>query len=730
MKSITLITILTFYCTSGFSQSIFKGKVQSKEGEPLIGATVTNVLNRSLGTTTDMNGEFSIVAESNDSFIISYVGYKSDTVLAKSNFSQSIILNEDEDLLGAVTVESSSTFIDDLQPIHGEVITSKELLKAACCNLSESFETNASVDVSYTDAVSGTKMIRMLGLDGKYTLINRENLPNVRGLNTRAGLNYIPGTWIQSIDVGKGAGSVVNGYESIAGQINVELKKPEQSEALFLNGYINSFGRVELNTNAKLQLTEKWSTAFLLHGNYLNNEIDNNNDGFMDLPKSKQINFLNRYKFSGERLQAQIGIHAMKEEKAGGQLGIEFDSNTESSSLYGYTNQATRAEVFGKLGLLYPKKPYQGWGLIYSVSLQEQSLGFGRTSYNGQEKTIYTNLIHQNILGSTFHQYKIGGSLLVDMFDETFSDSTFTRNEVVPGAFLEYSFLPNDDITMVLGSRIDFHNLYGLYHSPRVHLRYKPIEKTTLRFAVGKGYRTSNIIMENTPSFISSRTLMITEELQPEEAWNIGGSVVHELSVNDRKLGITMDYFHTFFQNQVITDMDANSSQVRFYNLDGRSFAKSFQLETNYKITKSISSKIGYKHYDVQATINDQLQSVPMISKNRLFLNAGYSSKYEKWTADITAQWFGKKRLPDTSMKPEAFQLAPYSPDFWTINSQITRNFRSGSIYLGVENLLDFRQNNPIIDAANPFGNEFDASMSWGPIAGRMIYAGFRYTIN
>lgn len=711
------------------AQSSVHGMVASQSHEPLIGATIT-ILGTTNGTTTDVNGHFSLNVGPQTQIVVSYVGFETDTLSANTKAPMHIMLAEDNSELAAVTVESSSTFIDDREPIHAEVITEKELLKAACCNLSESFETNASVDVSFTDAVTGTKMIRMLGLDGKYTLINRENMPHIRGINSRAGLTYVPGTWIQSIDVGKGAGSVVNGYESMAGQINLELKKPESSEALYLNAYANSFGRMEVNANTAFDLNDKWSTALLTHANYFNNELDINDDGFMDLPKSRQINLMNRYKYQGDRVVGQIGFSAMKEDKAGGQLGFQLGENSLTSPEYGYSNEATRAEVFGKLGLLFPHAPYKGWGFLYSASYQKQESGFGRNQYVGEEQTIYTNLIHQNIFGNTFHQYKTGASLMVDLFDEVYADSAYSRNEIVPGAFFEYSYIPNDQFTLVAGSRLDFHNLYGIYHSPRLHAKYSLPSATTLRAAAGKGYRTANIVPENNQSLVSSRRLIVEGGLEPEESWNIGGSVVQEIPVGDKPVYLTVDYFHTLFQNQVIADLDQNPGEIRFYNLDGKSYAGSFQVEAAYKISDQVSTKAAYKYYDVKTTINGQLQQLPFVSKERLFWNASYASKYEIWKADLTMQWYGKKRLPDTSQKPQEYQLAGYSPDFTTVNAQVSRAFRWGNVYLGGENLLGFRQNSPIIDPQNPFDDNFDGSLVWGPVAGRVVYFGARFKIN
>ncbi len=729
MKTFLIILIFTFSTFSLFSQRI-SGRVLSDSHEPLIGATV-RIQNTDNGTITEADGTFDIKSDLRKvMLIVSYIGFATDTVEAKSSIPVIVHLQESDEELNAVTISSSSTFIDVMEPLHKEVITEKELLKAACCNLSESFETNASVDVSYADAVTGTKMIQMLGLDGRFVQINRENIPTVRGLTSRLGLNLIPGTWIQSIDVGKGTGSVINGYESMTGQLNLEFKKPEQSEKLYLNSYANSFGRVELNANTAFKLNDSWSAAVLTHSNYFGNEVDINKDGFMDLPKARQFNILNRYKYQGERISSQIGFNVLQDQKAGGQLGFDFGDDAISAPIYGFSSTTSKAEIFGKTGILFPHQPYKGWGIIYSASYQKLESEFGRRAYTGEEKTLYGNVIYQNILGNSFHEYKTGVSFIGDFYDEQFEDSVYNRNEKVPGAFFEYSFHPNESITLVVGNRIDFHNLYGLYYSPRLHLRYQPFEPTTLRFSVGKGYRTPNILPDYNQIFVSSRTLRVDEILKPEEAWNLGGSLVQEVKIGDKKIEVIGDYFFTWFENQVVVDMDRNAQEVHFYNLDGRSTARSFQVEANTRVIPNLSIKSAYKYYRVLATIDGAYRPVPFISQNRFFTTLSYSTKFDIWQADLTYQWYGRKRLPDTDMNPQEYQLPTYSPDFSNINAQISRAFRWGNVYLGSENLLGFRQKDPIINPENPFDSTFDASMTWGPIAGRMIYFGFRYKLH
>ncbi|MEM7297388.1 MAG: TonB-dependent receptor [Bacteroidota bacterium] len=706
-----------------------RGMVADKQHEPLIGATVLE-LGTQNGVITDVNGRFKLKLSKKDALLVlSFTGFLADTLQADVSNMMHIMLEPDVDELDEVVVQASSTFMDNLESKHVEVITEAELTKAACCNLSESFETNASVDVSFTDAVSGAKTIRMLGLDGSYVQINRENVPNVRGLSGRYGLSYVPGTWIQSIDVGKGAGTVVNGYESMTGQINVELKKPELSEKLYLNAYANSFGRLEMNANTALKINDKLSTGILFHTNYFNNEIDNNDDGFLDLPKGRQVNVMNRYKYQGEKMISQLGFTLMRDEKVGGQAGFDFGDGFRTSTQYGFVNNTTRFEVFGKTGLLFQHKPYKGWGFIYSATFLDIDGGFGRNNYEGKETTLYGNVIFQNIIGNSFHQYKTGASILYDDFDEVYADSAFSRQEVVPGLYYEYTFSPGEKFTLLAGARTDFHNIYGTYFTPRLHTRYQFSDNTTLRGAIGRGYRTPNAIVENTNRLISSRQLIIEEAPEPEVSWNMGGSFVTAIPVGNKKVNLIADYFYTTFENQLIYDMDQSSSELHVYNLRGRSYAHSFQLEASYQFTDYLSFKGAYKYYDVKATINDELREVPYNARNRFFLNGSYATKYDRWEVDATLQWFGAKRLPNTQDNPVEFQRPTESPDFFLLNAQVSRGFRWGNIYVGSENLLGFTQDNPIIDSENPFGNEFDASIVWAPIAGRMVYAGFRYKI-
>ncbi|WP_031530643.1 TonB-dependent receptor [Dyadobacter crusticola] len=687
-------------------------------------------------TATDTFGHFTIPRSAQSNLlVISFVGFRNDTIKIGAESELQVVLKSDR-TLDEVTVRGGSGSIDRLSPHQTEIITTRTLAKAACCNLSESFETNASVSVSYSDAVTGSKQIQMLGLSGTYIQSNVENIPSLRGLASTFGLSSIPGTWIQSIDIGKGAGSVVNGYESMTGQINIELQKPDSPEKLYLNTYINNFGRAELNLNLAHQLSKKWSTGLLTHGSTLRNKVDNNGDGFLDMPLYTQVNAINRWKYQGDKLMAQFGVKALVEDRTGGQAGFEKEMRGTTQA-YGFGSKINRYEFFSKIARLFPEQPYKGLGLIVNASVFDSKSFFGLNNYDGKQKTLYANLIYQSIIGNTNHSYKTGLSYLLDNYDERYKAQTLTRNESVPGAFFEYTYNNLDKFVLVAGGRVDFHNLYGTQWTPRMHLKYNVTDQTILRASAGKGFRVANPLAEYYGNLVSSRQVLFREQIRPEKSWNYGASLTQEFALGGMKGNLIVDYYRTTFDNQLVADME-DPRYLSFYNLNGRAFANSFQAEANLTPVKRFELKLAYRLFDVKQTVSqayDQRVLLPrmMVSRDRVLFNAGYALPYDKWKFDFTAQWNGKKRLPymgDIDHHQLAENLpSTMAPAFYNFNAQITRTFPKWDIYLGGENLANFTQKNPIIGADQPFGQHFDAGMAWGPVVGRMIYAGIRYKI-
>ncbi|GAB2791166.1 TonB-dependent receptor [Rhabdobacter roseus] len=704
---------------------------------PLPGANVYWA-GTTLGTSADEQGRFSMPRSTQSNrLVVSFVGYINDTLTIGAESEWEVVLKS-EQTLEEVVVQGNSTAIDRLSPTQTEIITSRALAKAACCNLSESFETNASVSVSYGDAVTGAKQIQMLGLSGTYIQTNVENIPAIRGLATTFGLNYVPGTWIESIDIGKGAGSVVNGYEGMTGQINVELQKPDGLEKLHFNAYVNNFGRGELNLNLAHELSDKWSVGLLSHASTLRNRVDNNRDGFLDLPLYTQFNAINRWKYQSEGLMAQFGVKALHETRQGGQMAFR-PGQEGTSPVYGFGNNVSRYEVFSKVAKLFPHQPYKGLGLIVNASVYDGRSYFGRTRYDGRQGTFYGNLVYQSIISNTNHSFKTGLSYLLDDYHETYRDTTLARTESVPGTFFEYTYNYLDKFVLVAGTRLDVHNLVGTQFTPRLHLKYDLDAHTTLRASAGRGFRMANPLAEYYGNLVSSRTVVFLEQLRPEVSWNYGLSLTRDLHLGGMHATFIVDYYRTQFENQLVADME-RPGYLYFYNLQDQAYANSFQAELNVTPAKRFELKLAYRLFDVKQTLGkpfDEQILLPrmMINRDRVLFNAGYALPYDKWKFDLTVQWNGTRRIPRMGTEHEhgtfTYQnmAAELAPAFYNLNAQVTRTFPKWDVYLGGENLNNFRQANPILGASNPFGRDFDAGQVWGPVVGRTLYAGIRYKI-
>ncbi|WP_183148029.1 TonB-dependent receptor domain-containing protein [Chryseobacterium nematophagum] len=675
------------------------------------------------------------------------VHFEEGTKTELSDHINNNIINEtpqnNEKQIEGVTINGSktSTFLNKKEAGLVFNIDKKELLKAACCNLSESFETNATVDVSFSNAVTGTKQLKMLGLDQKYTSLTKELLPEIRGLASAYGLSFIPGRWIESIQLTKGGSTVTNGYESITGQINTELLKNAKKPETSLNLFSDFNGRTEANITNVSPINDKWSQTFLLHGNGTFGNTDMNNDGFLDRPKGTQLNaayLLNYNDLEKSGFGSHFGINFIKDERTSGQIGFDKKIPQDKQPLYGVGIDISRFQVWNKTGYVFKGKPYQSLGWMNQYVYHQQDSFFGLRNYSGQQHTYYSNLIFESILGNTNHKYKAGASFMYDGYDETYLASSFKRNEIVPGAFAEYT-LTGLKYTLVAGARIDFHNLAGTQFTPRMNFKYDITPQTIVRLSAGRGFRTASIFAENQQYFASNRSIQILQNggniygLKPEIAWNYGASIQQEFKIFGRKSTIIADFFRTDFQDQVMVDLDRSPQQLTFYNLEGKSFANSFQTQWDFTPFKNFDVRFAYKYYDVQADYMGGRRQIPFMAKNRGFMNLAYSTpkntKGGFWSFDTTLNWVGKQRLPDTSTNPEEFQLPQYSESYAILNAQISRNFNQKiRAYLGGENLTSYYQKNAIVDFRNPFGNYFDGGMVYAPIMKANLYIGLDVT--
>lgn len=722
------------HSSPGHIHGYVKSANEKGKTEPLPFAAVYWLKTKN-GTTSNEKGVFHLdrTPDDGNKLVFSFMGYTSDTLTIEPNVSEvEATLKPSEASLEGVEIKErqDASFISKLNSIKTEVITETGLRKLACCNLSESFENSATVDVGYTDAVSGAKQIQMLGLAGTYSQLMYENMPFIRGVAAPFGLSYVPGTWMQSIQVSKGTSSVINGYESVTGQINIEYKKPEHiEEPLFINVYGNDQARLEANIHARAKLTDNLSTLLLTHATTQQSAIDHNDDGFLDTPKSHQINLFNRWSYEREgSMHSQFGIGLIDEERIGGSKGWDDDPNWYQHGLYGVNIKTRRYQGFGKIGFFLDEHGHSNIGMQFSGTYHNQEGFYGLRNYSATQKSLYGNIILQSEITEE-HKYSAGISYQYDNYNESADALNLERTESVPGVFAQYTF-ELARFTAIAGARADFNSEFGTFFTPRLHLRYQVLENTTLRASAGKGFRTASVISENSGYLASSRQFLIADELKPEEAWNYGINLTQEFHLaNERKATLTLDFYRTDFINQVVADPDQDAQKVVFYNLDGKSYSNSFQAEFTVEPFRGFTATAAFRLNDVKITENNELKEKPFVSKYKGLLTLSYSTKFDKWSFDFTTQFNGAQRLPYTGSNPEIYQRADYSPEYVILHGQITRRFKNFDIYAGGENLTGYVQHDPIIGADDPYGKWFDSSMVWGPLLGRMFYAGVRLTV-
>ena len=604
-----------------------------------------------------------------------------------------------------------------------DFISSKELLRAACCNLGESFTTNPSVDVNYADAATGAQQIKLLGLSGTYVQMLTENIPNYRGLAAPFSLSYIPGPWMQSIQVSKGASSVKNGYESITGQINVEFKKPQATPWADANLYYNSKGKLEANLGANLQLSDKWSTALLGHYEILDKAHDDNGDGFVDMPKVRQGSLQSRWAWLSDKYIFQASVKGLKEHREGGQIGHHAVGNTHPY-LIDITNE--RYEAFTKNALILDAEHATNIALILSGSLHHENAAYGHQQYIADQRNGYASLMFESDFNE-HHSLSTGISLNHDYLDEQIRKT----DETTPGVYAQYTYKIGEKFTLMAGLRWDHSNIYGGFVTPRMHVKYSPSEVVTLRGSIGKGYRKSHALAENNYLLASGRIIYIDGGLDQEEAWNYGVSAALSIPIGEKKLELNAEYYYTNFLHQTVMDLDSDPHVVYFRNLDGKSYSHTYQIEATYPFFEGFTLTATYRHTDVKCTYNGVLMEKPLTNKYKGLFTASYAPGMGKWQFDVTLQLNGGGRMPTayTTSNGQPSWNERYK-GYEQLSAQVTRFFRHWSIYAGGENLTGFKQKNPIIGANDPWGQNFDSTMIWGPLHGAVFYIGARINWN
>lgn len=725
---------------------MLKGQIASEEGIPISGAWVAwPGINQKI--TTNSNGEFEIIRpDTNEIYLLAGAkGYESDTFLvAKKTFAYIELTLLAKELAEVQVVKSrTGSFISNEKTEKTEVITQKELTKAACCDMAGCFETQGTVQPQTTNVITNAKELRILGLSGVYNQVLIDGLPMIQGLTYTYGISSYPSSFIGKIFVSKGANSVLQGFEGISGQINVVTRDPEKEPILYMNSYLNNFGEFHFNSNYSgfVGKEKKWATLFGVHLVRPANRRDRDSDGFLDVPFLTRYSAFNRWSVGKENekgFYSLFSLRATQERRVGGHRNFNPSTDKGSSRSYGQVVESFQPELIAKTG--YRFSAIHALSFQLSAFGQNQNSYYGTLKYRGNQRNVNAILQHQwnwndqNTLttGTSFRfQNQTETISFTDSFPKRSFDGTYTNDLRVPGVFAENSARFFDEkLTWIAGVRMDWHQTFGRYFTPRTMLKWDFLPNHILRASAGTGWRQVNLFSENINLMASSRDVIFEEPLKPERAFNWGVNYTHTLAGERISGTLSCDFYQTQFQNQFFPDFDREAGKAYIRNFTNTSISNGFQVDANLKMIEIWEIKLAYNYVDVYRMVNGAKFILPFNPTNRVMASVSFRPENRPFFVDFNAHWFDKQRLPATLLEPDGKSGPTFSDPYALLNGQITWKVKTLEIYGGVENIFDFRQRQPIVGWQNPFGPNFDTSTVWGPTRGRELYLGFRWNLD
>lgn len=773
---------LIFFAASAYAQDI-TGTVTDTENNPMPGASVywadTNV-----GTAASIDGKFRLHrVKGYDTLVASFLGYENDTLHVDDTMSQVQLKLRQGVALETVVVEGNlgGNYIRHDGILKGETISFAGLCKMACCNLAESFENSASVTVGYSDAISGARQIKMLGLAGTYTQILDENRAIMRGLSAPYGLSYTPGMWLNSIQVSKGISSVTAGHEAITGQINLEHRKPTDDERLFLNVYFDSELKPEVNLSSAIPVTKdkRLSTVILAHGSMDTKSYDHNGDGFRDLPLSRQFDIANRWLYQADNgMQVRWGVKYINDYRLGGQMDYRKKMKNEMlhwidesqpdhynhNRPYGSEVKNEEVNAYFKLGMPVGKSVFDkdeqdemrsNFAMVIDFDHFNEDAYFGAfNDYSGRQNMLNANAMYvhyftyrsslisgisassrwvdENLMQNLGIMQNWGGSIILN---NKVLDSKRLEPEI--GAYMEYTYSIKDKLSVVAGLRYDY-NFYFRKNmiTPRAHVKWNITPTTVFRASAGLGYRPTDVITDNIGILATGHQIYgvprhYRDLDRMETALTAGGSLTQTIStINHNDMTISFDYFRTQLFHSVIVDQEYIYGATFIYDTNKKSFTNSYQVDLTWTPIERFDIFATFRYTDSKYTVRREgggyeLVERPLVNRFKTLLNLQYATRMRKWTFDVTAQLNGRSRIPQTELDiPSA-----YSPVYPMFYAQVSRRIKHWDIYIGCENIGNYTQKHPILHADNPYSWYFNSSLIWGPLMGRKFYIGVRFNL-
>ncbi len=778
IRLISAITLLALGVCAPLRAQELRGEVRDAEGRPLAGASVYWA-GTTVGTSADGGGAFRLHrVKGRELLVASFLGYVNDTLRVDAATQQAAFgLRAEGVELEGVVVEAaqSGNFVKRDGIVKGEMISFAGLCKMACCNLAESFENSASVTVGYSDAISGARQIKMLGLAGTYTQILDENRPVMRGLSAPYGLSYTPGMWLNSIQVSKGVASVTAGHDAITGQINLEHRKPTDEERLFVNLYLDDELRPEANISTAFPVSRdgKLSSVLLLHGSADTDvrKMDHNGDGFRDLPRSAQFNVANKWLYAADNgMQIRWGWKYVEESRLGGMLDYRntrsmreamarewgWERTGGTMPLYGSHIRNRNANGYFKLGMPVGASVYDAdaqdekrsnLALVADFDHFDEEAYFGLNDYAGRQNSVSVQAMYNHYF--TYRSsLNVGVQARLDYIREsllnrtpwidgrTRADYDWDRNEEEVGAYAEYTYAVRDRFSVVAGLRGDYNAFYDRFFlTPRGHVKWNITPSTTLRASAGLGYRSTNVLTDNIGMLATGRAIVVPElgDLDRlEQALTVGGSLTQTFGlVEPGDATLSFDYFRTQFFHAVVVDQEYDPETIRVYGSSGPSWTDTYQIDFSWSPVERLDLFATFRYTDSEMTIRRsdgrpvQVER-PLVSRYKTLLNIQYATKFRRWVFDATAQLNGPARIPTQTGDLADSRHSPRYPMFY---AQVSRKVGRFDIYVGCENIADYRQEDPILNWENPYDYRFNSMNVWGPLMGRKFYAGLRFNL-
>lgn len=718
----------------GITQNV-TGYILDENNAPLEGASIHSLEEPSIGVMTNQKGYFELLVGSKTTqMIFDYIGYQSDTLSLKSYFFLNLKPTSQKSVV--ITELTAGAFQSKASVGQVEIISAKEFSKAACCDLAGCFGTQGSVRVETNNVLTNTKSLSLLGLRSTYNQVLIDGMPLFNGLSNIYGINTIPSAVIKKIFISKGTASGIQGYEGIAGQINVITNDYDSVNKVYVNTYVNSFLESQFNVLSNYSLGKFTKGIFGLHTTQMHNNMDRDDDGFLDMPKTERYSFSNKLIFdynAKKQHQSTFYISGIKENKLGGMSSYRSIKDTIKSNTYGVAVDYSELKSYFKHAYLISEKILLKTQL--SGFYHKQESWFGLLNYKALQTNIYGN-IEMDYKYNKDNKFTVALSHRFSNIEEKirFNNSDTIRkyngqylnNWNVTGLLLENNnvFL-EDKLVLLTSLRIDYYN--RVRYTPRFLLRYIPNEQHTLRYSIGTGWRIPTVFSDYQSVLGGNRNVVFSENPDVEQAINTGISYGYEWDIGVNHFSLNGDYYHTYFKNQYVGDYLSSSSQVLFYNQKNASFTDVAQLDFNAILNKRIEFKLNYNYTNAIITINGTKENQVFIPKHRLLGSLSYH--LEHWQFDFQGHWNGRQHLPNTSSNPLKYQRGNYSPGYFNANTQVTYKVKVLELYLGCENITNFRQIRPIVAWQEPFSTYFDTYSTWASNKGIEFYFGLRWFI-